>query len=299
MSANDLVLAGEAGLDVLRVLASEARMQILELLSNASLNVGEISRALQMPQPTATMHIKRLERAGLIRTEIKPATQGFQKICHRVYDRIVLNLPMPEVLTDPDIVEVDMPIGLYRDAVVEPPCGLVTESEPLEPRDRAETFLDPHHVYAQQIWFGSGHLEYLVPNRLPPQADATCFELCCEIAPLSEADATDVAVVVNGVALGVFRLSRAAVGGRVPPVPDGPGRVPQHGFLKHWTTNRSGSFVDGFQISEVGIDQLQIGHRPTSVRIQCQGPGLCLFGAKRGTYPLSLVMRLQFARGGP
>jgi predicted transcriptional regulator len=68
---------------VLKALASEPRLRILELLSNAVYNVSEIAEMLEMPLSTATLHINALEEAGLVKSELQPALRGRQKICAR------------------------------------------------------------------------------------------------------------------------------------------------------------------------------------------------------------------------
>ncbi len=44
----------------------------------------EIAEALGLPPSTATLHINILENAGLIKTDLRPATRGLQRVCARV-----------------------------------------------------------------------------------------------------------------------------------------------------------------------------------------------------------------------
>ena len=47
----------------------ESRYKILQLLRDGSQNVGQLTRALHLSQPTTTHHLKLLERVGLVRME--------------------------------------------------------------------------------------------------------------------------------------------------------------------------------------------------------------------------------------
>src|SRR5690606_37631997 len=75
---------------ILKALASSTRLKILELLSAQVLNISEIGQALDFPISTATLHVNILEKAGLINTELRPATRGLQKVCARAYDVMIL-----------------------------------------------------------------------------------------------------------------------------------------------------------------------------------------------------------------
>ena len=83
----------EPTLTFLKALASEPRLAILAFLDDRVVNINEIADALGMSPSSATSHIQILEKAGLIRTEIKPASHGLQKLCARTFDHIVIHLP--------------------------------------------------------------------------------------------------------------------------------------------------------------------------------------------------------------
>ena len=97
---------------VTKALGSETRLEILRFLSTHTSTVSEIAEALDLPQSTATLHINILAKAGLIETNLHPATRGLQKVCARIFDRIVIQLPA-EMEQEDTTVEVSMPIGTY------------------------------------------------------------------------------------------------------------------------------------------------------------------------------------------
>src|SRR5688500_13263683 len=104
---------------VAKALASDKRLAILRFLGTHTCSVLEIAEALTLPQSTATQHINILEKAGLIKTDLQPASRGLQKLCARVFDQVIIQLPA-ETERRETFVEVAMPIGAYVNAEVTP-----------------------------------------------------------------------------------------------------------------------------------------------------------------------------------
>ena len=154
---------------ILKALASTPRLKILELLSSQVLNISEIGEALDLPASTATLHVNILEQAGLINTELRPATRGLQKVCARAYDVMVIALARGDT-TREHSVEVSMPIGAFVDCQVTPSCGLASSAGIIGLFDDPTSFFEPERVNAQLLWFHQGYVEYRFPNRLPPRA---------------------------------------------------------------------------------------------------------------------------------
>ncbi|HVL21724.1 MAG TPA: metalloregulator ArsR/SmtB family transcription factor [Amaricoccus sp.] len=70
-------------LDILKALASETRIRILELLTRKGPhNVNQVAAELDLPQSTVSANIQVLVDAGLVRTRSQKARKGSQKICH-------------------------------------------------------------------------------------------------------------------------------------------------------------------------------------------------------------------------
>ena len=91
MSRNFLVVDPEEGMPILKGLASPARVSVLKLLhEKGPLNVNEIADILELPQSSVSTNVQMLEEAGLIRTETQKARKGNQKVCHSVYDEILV-----------------------------------------------------------------------------------------------------------------------------------------------------------------------------------------------------------------
>lgn len=289
---------------VTKALGSETRLEILRFLSTHTSTVLEIANALELPQSTATLHINILEKAGLIETDLRPATRGLQKVCARVFDRIVIQLPAA-FEQDDTTVEVSMPIGAYVDFKIAPTCGLAGELGIISHLDDPTSFYEPDHIYAQLLWFRRGFVEYRFPNRLPPGVVLddieVSFEVCSE-APLHHDNwPSDITVWISGVEIGTW-TSPADFGGErgalTPAWWDS--QNSQYGLLKVWKVTGNGSFVDGVQVSRVTLRDLALKpNEPIPVRFGIKENahnigGMNLFGRKFGNYPQDIVLRQRF-----
>ena len=78
---------------IFRALANDTRVAILRYLGDRVVAVNQIAKDMGLPSSTATMHVTVLERAGLLHTELRPASRGLQKVCARTYDELVFDLP--------------------------------------------------------------------------------------------------------------------------------------------------------------------------------------------------------------
>jgi len=291
---------------VTKALGSETRLEILRFLSAHTCSLLEIAEALELPPSTATLHINVLEKAGLIETDLRPATRGLQKVCARVYDRVVIQLPAESEPED-KAVEVSMPVGAYTDVNIVPTCGLAGELGIIGHLDDPSTFYEPDRIYAQLLWFRRGYVEYRFPNRLPPNVALddieVSFEVCSE-APLHHADwPSDITVWIGNLEIGSW-TSPADFGGERGALTPAwwESQNSQYGLLKVWRVTNSGSFVDGVQVSNVRLDDLTLkAGEPIPVRIGIKATasnvgGLNLFGSKFGNYPQDIVLRQHFKR---
>lgn len=290
---------------VFKALNSDPRLRILELLSNQLLNVSEIAETLAMPLSTATSHINILEASGLVRTELKPGERGLQKLCQRVYDGLLVELPGEPDTPSPQIIELLVPIGTYADFEVTPTCGLVNESSIIGFSDDPTSFYEPGHTEAQLIWFHQGYLEYRLPNRLPPKVTAKdlwlSMEICSE-APMHHLDwPSDITLWLNEVEIGTWTSPADFGGKRGTLTPDWwSTRSTQHGLLKEWRVNSEGSYIDGVKISDVRLADLAVSANAVIVlRIGVKANarhvgGINIFGRKFGNYAQDMVLRLQY-----
>lgn len=290
---------------LLKALANEARMAILEYLGERVVSLTQIAQDLELPPSTAAMHVGILERAGLVHTELRPASRGLQKVLSRTYDELVIDLPRG---TDHsrDRVEVSMPVGAYTRFEVSPTCGLATATGLVGYLDDPNAFYEPERIGAQLLWFRSGFVEYAFPDRIPAGAHVTSAQLTAEVsseAPLHDLDwPSDITVAINGVAIGTWTCPADYGGSRGRLTPrwweDGNS---QFGVLKRWHVTEEGTVLDGLPLSGITIADLDLKPRqPVRVRIGVETDasnvgGLNLFGRRFGHYPQDLVLRLEYA----
>lgn len=289
----------------LKALASEPRLRILELVSHQLHNVSEIAEALEVPISTATRDINILEEAGLLRSELKPASRGLQKMCMRVYDTILIELPARDGSSEEQEIELSMPIGAYADCEIVPTCGLTSESGIIGLFDDPASFYEPDRVRAQLIWFHQGYVQYRFPNRLPAQVAVDnlrlSLELCSE-APLHHDDwPSDITVWINNVEIGTWTSPADFGGQRGTLTPDWwESRNSQYGLLKVWQVNGEGSFVDGLKVSSVRLEDLKLTEGETiSVKIGIKEDvehvgGINIFGSQFGNYPQDIVLSMRY-----
>ena len=293
--------------EIFRALANDTRVAILRYLGDRVVAVNQIAKDMELPSSTATMHIGVLERAGLLHTELRPASRGLQKVCARTYDELVFDLPRG-TLRAGDAVDIEMPIGGFSDFVVEPTCGLVSATGLIGFMDDPSAFYEPDRLRAQLLWFRAGYVEYRFPNRVPPGARVSSLQLTAEIcseAPLHDLDwPSDISVWVNGVLLGEWTCPSDFGGqrGRLTPswweVKDS-----QFGVLKRWSVTTTGTTIDGIRLSSVDLDRLELKPgAPIAIRIGVRADaenvgGLNLFGREFGNYPQDLGLRLEYQTG--
>jgi predicted transcriptional regulator len=306
-SGNVLVLNTERDLEVLKVLSSDLRIRILGLLNGKKLNVNEIAKALAIPQSTAAVNIRALEKAGLVKVENKKGRKGSQKLCSAQYSEIVISFPStaPEEKEE-DIVEVEMPVGLYTKFEVSPPCGLCSREKIIGFLDSPDSFWNPERVKAGLLWFERGFVEYKFPNNAlykkePLKRIEVLAELSSEVPGTNKNWLSDITLWVNEVEIGTWTSPGDFGDKRGVFTPlwwklEGS----QYGLLKRWSVTEEGSFVDGERVSNTTLKDLKVyEHTSIKVRIGIKENaknvgGVNIFGRGFGNYDQDIVLRLCF-----
>jgi predicted transcriptional regulator len=304
-----LTLSADESADAVRGIASPARVKILKLLRESGpLNVNEISDALDLPQSTIATHIQVLERSELIETDIVKASKGQQKICSVRYDEIIIRFDDESTVKGRDSVEVSMPIGLYTSCNVSAPCGLCSTEGVLGVLDVPDFFLDPNRMNASLIWFMRGFVEYKFPNNgkvLDAKIDRLEFimELSSEVPGTSLNWPSEISLWVNNVKVGDW-ISPGDFG-------DTRGvytpqwwklEGSQYGKLVTWQISKRGTSVNDVQISNVGLEELELDrHHGIRVRIgideAARHPGgINIFGQGFGNHDQDIIMRIHLKR---
>ena len=274
-------------------------------MKEGKLNVSEIARSLSIPQSTAVVSIKVLKAAGLIDIEMAPGRKGSQKICSLPYDEVVIQLPFMNKEVDDRTVEVQMPVGLYTDFEVSPPCGLCSREKIIGFLDVPSSFLSPERSTAELVWFEKGFLEYKFPNNMPKGEElkslGVVMEVCSEVPGTSKQWPSDITIWINGVEIGTW-TSPGDFGDKRGKLTPAWWKLAgsQYGLLKSWNVTQTGSFIDGIEISKVKVTDLEI-HDHTSVKVRIgikEGSknvgGINVFGKGFGNYAQDILLRMEF-----
>lgn len=301
-----LVVDPEKDIEVLKGLASKVRIQIIKLLHDGEKNINEIADTLSLPQSTVAANIIILEKAGLIKTRLKKGLKGNQKICTPVYQEILITFLKSERDQEDNVIEVAMPVGLYTEYNVSPPCGLCSYEGIIGYLDSPHSFLDPGRAKASLIWFEQGYVEYKFPNNgYNKTAVLDHIEILMELS--SEKPGTDlnwpsdISLWVNDIEIGHW-TSPGDFGDRRGKFTPSFWKLEgsQYGLLKTWRITKDASFIDGVKISSVSLNDVKIEeHHSVRIRVGVKENaehvgGVNIFGKGFGNYDQHILLRLCY-----
>ena len=289
---------------VAKALSSEVRLGILRLLRGGPCCVNELAEQLRLPQSSAAAHVRALEEAGLIRTELQPGIRGSMKMCRLWAESVEMRMETREVRSGRQ-EEISMPVGHFVDYVVEPTCGLAGVRGPIGEEDEPRCFFEPERVEAQLIWLGGGYLEYRFPNHCRSEEELRAVEIsaevCSEDHEYSLDCPSDITLWVNGLEVGTWSCPSDYGGRRGRLNPDWwPDKNTQYGKLKTWRMTREGCYVDGKKTAERSIGDFHLTEAPyITVRLGIREDavhrgGLNLFGENFGDHRQNIVMKLIY-----
>lgn len=286
---------------VAKALSSEVRIKIIQLLNHKEYNINEIAEVLSLPPSTAAAHIKVLEEAGIIHSTLLPGIRGSMKLCTLAVKRVDIDL-IAEFVGEP-IDTIEMPIGNYVDYKVEPTCGLVNLSGPIDEEDEPRCFYNPERVHAKLLWLGAGYVEYRFPNNsikhVEPSRIEVSAELCSEDHEYNLDYPSDITLWINGKEAGTF-LCPSDFGGRRGRLNPAwwPDKNTQYGLLKKWTITQDGVYLDNDKVLDHSISDFGLSRGEyISVRFGIKEDalhdgGMNLFGNGFGDYEQDIIMKI-------
>lgn len=293
----------KTGLAVFRALDSEIRIQILELLlKHKNLNMNDIANKLQLSNAAITMHVKKLEECGIISIGTATGKHGTQKICYLNEDKIIVELRKEEESSK--YYEVELNVGHYSSYQIYPTCGLATKDNIIGEVDEPRYFADPERINAGIVWFTKGYIEYRIPNYIKPYQDLKEIQISMEIS--SEAPGycedwpSDIYMYFNDVELGYWTSPGDYGEKRGIFNPSWWPSWNQHGVLKLLIINKYGTFIDGWQLSNITLNDLQLNSKSDFV-LRLSVPdnaknvgGLTLYGKNFGNYNQGIKARVLY-----
>lgn len=291
---------------VIRGLSSPVRIRILKALRRLGpMNINQICAALALPQSTIATNIQVLEEAKLIVTQIGKATKGQQKICSARFDEIVVRLDTEQPKRKDNVIDVEMPLGLYTKYRVSVPCGMCSTEGIIGVLDVPDLFLDPARVKAALLWFGRGYVEYKFPNNAKAlKTDIEMLEIVVELS--SEVPGTnaqwpsDISLWVNDLKIGTW-TSPGDFGDRRGTYTPRWWKLEgsQYGELTRWCVSERGTYLGDAKLSDVTIADLKTAdHHSIRLRIgideHASHPGgVNIFGSGFGNHNHDILMRLH------
>lgn len=287
-----------------KALSSGIRLEILQLLYDKSMIIGEIAKAMDLPASSAAFHLKLLEEAGLIRMETQPGTRGATKLCTRKIDHITLNLVKRNTDID-EIFSAELPVGAFSSCQVAPTCGLRSVNGLIGNEDMEYCFYYPERMNAGLLWTSSGYVEYRFANGVPRNRRikklSFSAELCSEAPGYREDWKSDITLWINGIDCGTWTCPGdfGSRRGRLN-LSDWPSGSSQYGLQTIWEIGPDGGYLNGTKISDTAIQNLNLeANAYVSVRIgnkpdaQYVG-GFNIFGKNFGDYNQDLVLTMEY-----
>ena len=293
------------GLELFKALGSDVRIQILKiLLENDHMSMNQLATELKLSNGALTGHIKKLEECGLISTSNESASHGNSKICSVIQDKIVIEIEKPEELTN--AFTTDIKVGQFSKYEICPTCGLANSQSVIGEIDDSRYFSHPDHFNADILWFTKGYVEYSLPNLIPSNNKITqisiSFEISSEAPGIDNNWPSDITFSLNGTKLGMW-TSPGDFGGDIRGMftPDWfPPNWNQYGLLKLLVINKHGTFIDGLQISDITIEDLELAQgAPLDFRIAVEDDaehigGVTLFGKTFGNYGQDIRVAINY-----
>ena len=287
-----------------KALSSPVRLEILGLLYDQSMIIGEIAKKLDIPASSAAFHLKLLEQAGLVRMEEQPGTRGSTKLCTIKVDHIAIDMVKKNTDID-EIFSAEMPVGAYSSCQVTPTCGLCGPAGVIGNEDAEYCFYYPERMDAGILWTASGFVEYKFANGVPKKRRAksvsVSMEICSEAPGYREDWKSDITVWINGMDCGTWTCPGDFGGRRGRLTPSfWPNGSTQYGIQTIWEVRKDGTYINEKKVSDVTVEQLclweksyvsvKIGNKPDAKYVG----GFNLFGKGFGDYNQDIILTVEY-----
>ena len=287
-----------------KALSSPVRLEILRLLYDQSMIIGEIAKKLDIPASSAAFHLKLLEQAGLVRMEEQPGTRGSTKLCTIKVDHIAIDMVKKNTDID-EIFSAEMPVGAYSSCQVTPTCGLCGPAGVIGNEDAEYCFYYPERMDAGILWTASGFVEYKFANGVPKKRMAkkvsVSMEICSEAPGYREDWKSDITVWINGMDCGTWTCPGDFGGRRGRLTPSfWPNGSTQYGIQTIWEVRKDGTYINEKKVSDVAVGQLclweksyvsvKIGNKPDAKYVG----GFNLFGKGFGDYNQDIILTVEY-----
>lgn len=297
----------QAAEEVFKALSAPMRLKIMELIyENDHMSMNDLAEALSLTNSAISMHVGKLEQAGLVTIQVNSGKRGIMKVVRPQYQRLIVDMAPDAHSGAKNFYQDDIAIGYYTDIEAHPTCGLSTSGNLIGDLDNPQVFTYPERFKADILWIGYGKVTYNLPNRLKAGQKLSelqiSFELSSECPQFNEDFPSDIYFSLNGIELGKW-ISPGDFGNRRGMLcpnwwPDG---LNQYGLLKTLIINSAGTFMDGTRsLSDVTIDDLGLDYN-SDIRFTFSVPkdtqncgGLTIFGESFGDYSQNIQVKAYY-----
>ena len=290
--------------EIFKALSAPMRLRILELIYKEELSMNDLAKMLNLTNSAISLHVGKLESAGLVTIRTTSGKRGLMKIVQPVYSRMIID--MAPQSTPRHCYQDDISVGHYISCDAHPTCGLATTSNIIGELDEPKVFSYPERFRAGILWMGYGSVTYALPNRLSAgqtlQELQISFEISSEYPGTNENYPSDIYFEINGIPLGNW-VSPGDYGSRRGMLSPHwwPELLNQYGLLKTLIINSEGTFIDGtHKISKTKIEDLHIDYN-SSIYFTLSVPkdtancgGITLFGEDFGDYKQNIRVKLYY-----
>ena len=294
--------------EIFKALSTPMRVRIMELIyQNNHLSMNELAEALELTNSAISLHVSKLENAGLVTIQTTAGKRGVMKIVQPTYKRLIVDLTPETQANIRPCYQDSIAVGHYTFADVHPTCGLSTAKNIIGELDDPRVFAYPERFQASILWIGWGSILYNLPNRLNPGQKLTelriSFEISSECPEINEDYPSDIYFEINNIPLGKW-ISPGDYGARKGMLsPDWWSELlNQYGLLKTLIIDEKGTFIDGpnNRISETTINDLNIDYN-SSIAFKFSVPrdtancgGMTLFGEDFGDYSQNILVKAYY-----
>ena len=288
---------------ICRALSSKERVQILQLIQNKPMTIKELAQHLNLPISSATQHTNVLNEAHLIYIEYKPNQKGLVKLCSKSINSLKIIFDDWVISENNEEIIYEMPVGLYSDFNIVPPCGMTGIYSPIGDFDVLSSFYHPNKHKAELLWFCNGYISYKFPSvDVDKKIDSLIFslEICSETLYSRNDWPSDITFWINGQELLTWTSPGDFGGRRGKYTPDYWFiNSTQYGLLKTIKIDKNGVYLDDVLVnSNCSINNInyhkekfiefKIGIKPDALH---KG-GINIFGKNFGDHKQAIIMRI-------
>lgn len=287
-----------------KALASQTRLEIIQLLCEKDMNVKDLAEALGISSSIMTKHIRQMEEAKIITTNLVKRDNSLQKICTLLNTSYEINVPFHNNRRDKQAKHhtTHLPVGQFTDFSAEPPCGMASKEKVIGDIDNPNHMMSPERMDAQLIWITGGFIEYKLPNHIRDRRKLKEIEISGEFG--SEAPGfndhwpSNIRVILNGRHICTF-TTPGDLGERKGMMTPKWWRNSQYGILVVIRIIDDGVYVNGDRKSTIDINEFDTSCSAWTIRFEVEqmskrGGGMTIFGEKFGNCPQAIIFKQYF-----